>query len=116
MSHGVVYTYWFGNRHRFQIVFGQMINKNGAERITHHIDCGTESISVMRKQRQGVKQMEMKSMMTYTYKSQSTAIMRVMSLDGKPTVSKTMTIVTKPACGIPAAPIEAAVAVTLFRQ
>lgn len=32
---------------------------------------------------------------------------------GKPTVSNTMTIVTRPACGIPAAPMEAAVAVIL---
>jgi len=32
---------------------------------------------------------------------------------GNPSVSKTITIVTKPACGMPAAPIEAIVAVTL---
>lgn len=38
----------------------------------------------------------------------------LMSSAGKPTVSNTMTIVTKPADGMPAAPIEAAVAVTLF--
>lgn len=47
------------------------------------------------------------------YKSQSTAIINEISSDGRPTVSKTMTIVTKPADGIPAAPIDAAVAVTL---
>lgn len=40
--------------------------------------------------------------------------MRETSPAGKPTVSKTMTIVTKPACGIPAAPILAAVAVILI--
>lgn len=40
-------------------------------------------------------------------------MMTVTSLAGKPTVSNTMTIVTSPACGIPAAPILAAVAVTL---
>lgn len=39
--------------------------------------------------------------------------MLMTSSAGKPTVSKTMTIVTSPACGIPAAPILAAVAVTL---
>lgn len=39
--------------------------------------------------------------------------MIVTSSAGKPTVSSTMTIVIKPACGIPAAPIDAAVAVTL---
>lgn len=38
----------------------------------------------------------------------------LISSAGKPTVSNTMTIVTKPADGMPAAPIEAAVAVTLF--
>ena len=36
------------------------------------------------------------------------------SLDGSPTVSRTMTIVTRPAWGIPAAPMEAAVAVMLM--
>lgn len=40
-------------------------------------------------------------------------MMIVTSSAGKPTVSRTITIVIKPACGIPAAPIEAAVAVTL---
>ena len=40
--------------------------------------------------------------------------MMVTSSAGNPTVSSTITIVIKPACGIPAAPIEAAVAVTLF--
>ena len=44
-------------------------------------------------------------------RSQSTAKMMVTSSAGSPTVSKTITIVTKPACGIPAAPILAAVAV-----
>lgn len=48
-----------------------------------------------------------------TYRSQSTAIMIVTSSAGKPTVSSTITIVIKPACGMPAAPMEAAVAVTL---
>lgn len=38
-----------------------------------------------------------------------------MSSDGRPTVSSTITMVTNPADGIPAAPIEAAVAVTLFQ-
>lgn len=38
----------------------------------------------------------------------------LMSSAGKPTVSNTITIVTKPADGMPAAPIEAAVAVTLY--
>jgi hypothetical protein len=49
-----------------------------------------------------------------TYSNQSTAIIMVTSSAGRPTVSSTMTMVTRPACGIPAAPIEAAVAVTLF--
>lgn len=40
----------------------------------------------------------------------------LISSAGKPTVSNTITIVTKPADGIPAAPIEAAVAVTLWRK
>lgn len=48
-----------------------------------------------------------------TYKSQSTAIIKEISSDGRPTVSNTITMVTNPADGIPAAPIDAAVAVTL---
>lgn len=42
--------------------------------------------------------------------------MRDTSSGGNPTVSKTMTSVTKPACGIPAAPILAAVAVILMKK
>ena len=45
--------------------------------------------------------------------SQSTARMSATSSAGSPTVSSTMIMVTRPACGIPAAPIEAAVAVML---
>lgn len=48
-----------------------------------------------------------------TYKAQSTAIMRVMSSVGSPTDVNTITMVTRPACGIPAAPMLAAVAVIL---
>lgn len=52
-------------------------------------------------------------MRKYTHKSQSTAMMLITSSAGNPTVSRTITIVTRPACGIPAAPTLAAVAVTL---
>lgn len=48
-----------------------------------------------------------------THSSQSMAMMIVTSSAGRPTVSSTITIVTRPACGMPAAPMEAAVAVTL---
>lgn len=51
-----------------------------------------------------------------TYKAQSTAMMRVMSSVGRPTEVSTITMVTSPACGIPAAPILAAVAVMLREQ
>lgn len=40
-------------------------------------------------------------------------MMRVMSSVGSPTEVRTITMVTRPACGIPAAPILAAVAVML---
>lgn len=49
-----------------------------------------------------------------THRNQSTAMMRVMSSVGSPTEVSTITMVTSPACGIPAAPILAAVAVMLF--
>lgn len=48
-----------------------------------------------------------------THRIQSMATMRVMSSGGRPTEVRTITMVTKPACGIPAAPILAAVAVML---
>ena len=51
-----------------------------------------------------------------TYKNQSTAIMSETSSAGKPSVSSTITMVTTPACGIPAAPILAAVAVILYQS
>ena len=50
---------------------------------------------------------------TIAYKNQSTAKMRPMSSAGRLTAWRTSTMVTSPACGIPAAPIEAAVAVKL---
>lgn len=43
-------------------------------------------------------------------------MIKEISSDGRPTVSSTMTMVTNPADGIPAAPIEAAVAVTLLNR
>lgn len=49
----------------------------------------------------------------FTYSAQSTAMMRVMSSVGRPTEVSTITMVTSPACGIPAAPMLAAVAVML---
>lgn len=51
--------------------------------------------------------------MNPTYRAQSTAVMRVMSSVGRPTEVSTMTMVTSPAWGMPAAPILAAVAVML---
>lgn len=48
-----------------------------------------------------------------TYKAQSTAKIREISSGGRPTVSSTITRVTRPAWGIAAAPILAAVAVIL---
>ena len=49
----------------------------------------------------------------FTYKNQSTTRISVMSSTGSPTADRTITMVTSPACGTPAAPIEAAVAVML---
>lgn len=48
-----------------------------------------------------------------TYRNQSTAMISVMSSVGSPTDVSTITIVTSPAWGIPAAPMLAAVAVML---
>lgn len=48
-----------------------------------------------------------------THRAQSTAMMRVMSSVGSPTEVSTMTMVTSPAWGMPAAPMLAAVAVML---
>jgi len=51
-----------------------------------------------------------------THKSQSTAIIKVTSDAGNPTAVKTISIVTRPAEGIVAAPTEAKVAVKLKRK
>lgn len=48
-----------------------------------------------------------------THRAQSTAMMMVMSSVGNPTEVSTMTMVTSPAWGMPAAPMLAAVAVML---
>ncbi len=48
------------------------------------------------------------------YKKKSTANIRLISLTGKPTDCKTITIVTNPADGIEAAPTDATVAVKLI--
>lgn len=50
-----------------------------------------------------------------TYRIQSMATISVMSSGGKPTEVSTITMVTRPAWGIPAAPMLAAVAVMLLR-
>ena len=52
----------------------------------------------------------------YAYKNQSTAKISPISLVGRLTACRTSTMVTRPACGIPAAPIDAAVAVKLKRE
>jgi hypothetical protein len=49
----------------------------------------------------------------YTYINQSTDHIRAMSSVGRPTACKTINMVTRPADGIPAAPMAAAVAVRL---
>lgn len=51
--------------------------------------------------------------LTDTHRNQSTAMISVMSSVGRPTDVSTMTIVTRPAWGMPAAPTLAAVAVIL---
>ncbi|KAI1230447.1 hypothetical protein IHE44_0009904, partial [Lamprotornis superbus] len=51
-----------------------------------------------------------------THRAQSTAMMRVMSSVGSPTEVSTMTMVTSPDCGMPAAPMLAAEAVMLQRE
>ena len=50
----------------------------------------------------------------YIYKKKSTAKIKLISLTGKPTDCNTITIVTRPALGILAAPIDATVAVKLL--
>lgn len=51
-----------------------------------------------------------------THRAQSTAMMSVISSVGSPTEVSTMTMVTSPDWGIPAAPMLAAVAVMLQRE
>lgn len=50
-----------------------------------------------------------------THRNQSTAMIRVTSSAGRPTALSTITIVTRPAWGTPAAPMLVVVAVTLVK-
>ena len=52
-------------------------------------------------------------MFNSTYKNQSTVNIRATISEGKPTVSSTISMVTNPACGMAAAPIEAKIDVKL---
>ena len=52
--------------------------------------------------------------MHYLSNNQSTDNIKAMSPEGNPIVFSTITMVTRPACGIPAAPILANVAVILI--
>lgn len=61
----------------------------------------------------GRKHSEMHAAEQRTHRNQSTAMISVMSSVGSPTDVNTMTMVTSPAWGIPAAPMLAAVAVML---
>lgn len=80
-----------------QIISGQFIDNNCTKTVTHNIDRCTESVPVEK-----CIDYEKKSRRTKlrrTYKSQSTAKMMETSSAGKPTVSNTMIIVTRPAWG-----------------
>lgn len=57
--------------------------------------------------------MAVKKCIRNTHRMKSTAKIRAMSSVGKPTAVSTITKVTSPACGMPAAPILANVAVML---
>lgn len=64
------------------------------------------------RERKGVKERQHKGLKN-THRNQSTAMISVMSSVGRPTDVSTMTMVTRPAWGMPAAPTLAAVAVIL---
>lgn len=92
-----------------------MINQNGSQCIAHHVNCCSEAISENGKKKFDVQLKQCFELHSKgTHNNQSILIIMLMSSAGNPTVSNTMTIVTKPADGMPAAPIEAAVAVTLY--
>lgn len=98
-----------------QVVSGHVLNHHCAHSITQNVDCCADSVPAKGK----IEKLNEKSSFlggdseSISYRNQSTARINETSLAGNPTVSKTMTRVTKPAWGMPAAPIEAAVAVML---
>lgn len=70
-----------------------MVYDDGSECVTHYINCCTEAIT-------GFKSNFFRNeigLIVITHRSQSTAIIIVTSSAGKPTVSRTITIVIKPA-------------------
>lgn len=81
-----------------QIISGQFIDNNCTKTVTHNIDRCTESVPV-EKCIDYEKKKSRRTKLRRTYKSQSTAKMMETSSAGKPTVSNTMIIVTRPAWG-----------------
>lgn len=96
---------------RVQVGLADMIHNASAKRISQHINNGSYTIAA------NVRNKQIKEwnhwIFEVTNRIQSTAKMRETSSGGSPTVSSTITSVTRPACGIPAAPILAAVDVML---
>lgn len=96
-----------------QLGLAVVVDDRSPEAIAKHVHQSSESIARNRYSNVRVILYERK-LLKNTYSSQSTAMMRETSSAGRPTVSSTITSVTKPAWGIPAAPILAAVAVILI--
>lgn len=106
--------------HPLQFPLGQLLNDSCSISVAEDIDHGTESVSgtydwALDGNFEGYGGgKHLKGCWKPTYSSQSTAIIRVTSLAGSPTAVKTITMVTSPALGTPAAPILATVAVMLL--
>lgn len=88
----------------------QMVHNASTKCISKHIHNRSYAISEMLL---SLIRWTAKMWLIHTYKIQSTAKINETSSGGNPTVSSTITNVTRPACGIPAAPMLAAVDVML---
>lgn len=142
----IVCAYQFRTWFVFQIFSQQMIDQNSTKSIAHHVDGCSEAIPVVERKKKEEKFADRIKSTTQccscTYNNQSMLMIKLISSAGNPTVSNTITMVTspedthynriqneliwrnwpwklikyKPADGMPAAPIDAAVAVTLLKQ
>lgn len=94
----------------------EVIDDSCRQGVAQHVDHGPEPVAMVTEQEvsEETQPNVSKAEVRGTHRIQSMATISVMSSGGRPTDVRTITMVTRPAWGIPAAPMLAAVAVMLL--